>query len=169
MTVTLIITALLIALDQFTKYLATTYLAPVGTAPLIPHVMELRYVLNDGVAFSMFSGGNRWPLVVVTGIALAALLGYILWKKPARWVERASLALILAGGFGNWIDRLINGAVVDFFATTFMDFAVFNVADCFICIGAALLCIGVALDEYRLAKAKKESDGQKESGKQDET
>ena len=71
--------AVLIALDQITKYLATLYLAPVGVLPFIPGVMELRYVLNDGAAFSLLSGveGGRVILLVFTGIALAALAVYL--------------------------------------------------------------------------------------------
>ena len=64
---TLVIAAVLIALDQLTKYLATTFLAPVGSVPFLPGIMELRYVLNDGMAFSMLAG-KRWILVAATGI-----------------------------------------------------------------------------------------------------
>ena len=60
------------ALDQLTKYLATVYLAPAGTLPFLPGVMELRFHLNDGAAFSSFSGARVF-LIVFTGCALAAL------------------------------------------------------------------------------------------------
>ena len=128
--------AVLIALDQITKYLATLYLAPVGVLPFIPGVMELRYVLNDGAAFSLLSGveGGRVILLVFTGIALAALV------------------LIIAGGLGNFVDRALNGVVVDFFATTFMNFAVFNVADIFVCMGVGLMVLSLLLEEYRSRK-----------------
>ena len=55
---TIVITALLIALDQLTKYLATLYLAPVGTLPFLPGIMELHYILNDGAAFSILAGSR---------------------------------------------------------------------------------------------------------------
>ncbi len=146
--------AVLIALDQITKYLATLYLAPVGVLPFIPGVMELRYVLNDGAAFSLLSGveGGRVILLVFTGIALAALAVYLFWKKPAARLERAALVLIIAGGLGNFVDRALNGVVVDFFATTFMNFAVFNVADIFVCVGVGLMVLSLLLEEYRSRK-----------------
>lgn len=149
----------LVALDQVTKYLAVVYLAPVGTLPFLPGVMELRYVVNDGMAFSMLSG-NRWFLLVATGLVMAVLLGYLIWKKPKSRLERAALVLVLAGGLGNFIDRLLHGYVVDFFATTFIDFAVFNVADCFVCVGVGLLLLAVLLEERR----KKQAGGEQADG-----
>ena len=149
----------LVALDQVTKYLAVAYLAPVGTLPFIPGVMELRFVLNDGMAFGMFSGG-RWVLLAATGLVMAGLLWYLIWKKPEGRLERAALVLILAGGLGNFIDRLLNGYVVDFFATTFIDFAVFNVADCFVCVGVGLMLLAVLLEEHKKKRAAEEpADG----------
>ncbi|MEG0768658.1 MAG: signal peptidase II [Ruthenibacterium sp.] len=149
---TVFMIAALVALDQLTKYLATVYLAPVGTMPFIPGVLELRFILNDGAAFSILAG-NRWFLIIFTGIALTALAIFLLWKKPKNRLAYFSLVLILAGGLGNLIDRILNGAVVDFFATTFMNFAVFNVADCFVCVGVAMLLIYVIADELKTSKA----------------
>lgn len=169
MLVTVLTTVFLVAVDQYTKYLATVHLAPVGTMPFIPGVLELRFVLNDGAAFSIFSG-NRWFLIVLTGIALAALAVYLFWKKPQNKFEYISLLLIFAGGLGNLIDRVRSGVVVDFFATTFMDFAVFNMADCFVCVGVALLFLHVVVDESKKAKAQKRIDAQPpaQDGKNDE-
>lgn len=152
---TLVIAAVLIALDQLTKYLATTFLAPVGSVPFLPGIMELRYVLNDGMAFSMLAG-KRWILVTATGIALCAIAVYLWRKKPvarAEHLEYWSWVLVFAGGVGNLIDRVRTGYVVDFFATTFIDFAVFNVADCFVTVGIALLVISVILLERGSSKA----------------
>ncbi|MEF9969527.1 MAG: signal peptidase II, partial [Ruthenibacterium sp.] len=78
---TVFLTAALVILDQITKMLATTYLAPVGVLPFIPGVMQLRYILNDGAAFSILSG-NRFFLIAVTSVALLALTLYLLFKKP---------------------------------------------------------------------------------------
>ena len=95
--------------------MATTYLAPIGSVTLIPGIMDLRYVLNDGVAFGMFAGGDaRVILLVVTGVVLVCFAAYLLIKRPSKYMERISLILILSGGLGNFIDRLLNGAVVDF-------------------------------------------------------
>lgn len=94
-------------------------------------------------------------LIVVTGLALAALAVYFFWKKPSSWLERWVFILIFSGGLGNLIDRVLNGYVVDFFATTFMNFAVFNVADCFVCVGAALFVIAVLRQELNAKKEQK--------------
>lgn len=155
--ISVIIIIALTGLDQLTKHLATVYLAPVGAMPFIPGVMELRYVLNDGAAFSMLADAEwgRVFLIVVTGLALAALAVYFFWKKPSFWLERWVFILIFSGGLGNLIDRVLNGYVVDFFATTFMNFAVFNVADCFVCVGAALFVIAVLRQELNAKKEQK--------------
>ncbi len=151
MLVSFFIAAILIALDQATKYFATVYLAPVGSHPFIPGVMELRYVRNEGAAFSLLANAvwGRAFLIVATGFALAALAVWFLRKKPVSWWERCTFILIFSGGFGNLIDRVLHGSVVDFFATTFIDFAVFNIADCFVCVGAALFALLVLRQELR--------------------
>ena len=138
-----ILILLLVGADQLTKYLAASYLAPVGTAPFLPGIMELRYVENDGMAFSMLSG-RQTLLIVVTGITLAALVWYLFFKRPQVRAERVAVCLI--------IDRVTAGRVIDFFATTFIDFAVFNVADCFVCIGGALWVLAVLLAERKNKK-----------------
>ena len=78
------------------KYLAASYLAPVGTAPFLPGIMELRYVENDGMAFSMLSG-RQTLLIVVTGITLAALVWY-LFSKAAGAHRAWPCALLLQAG-----------------------------------------------------------------------
>lgn len=154
MIISFVLAAILIGLDQLTKALATAYLAPVGVRPFIPGVMELRYVRNDGAAFSLFANvaWGRAFLIVVTAAALTAIAVWFIRKKPAAWWERWTFILIFSGGMGNWIDRVLHGSVVDFFATTFMDFAVFNVADCFVCIGAGLLALLLLRQELDAAK-----------------
>ncbi|MEG1640599.1 MAG: signal peptidase II [Ruthenibacterium sp.] len=154
---TVFLTAALVILDQITKMLATTYLAPVGVLPFIPGVMQFRYILNDGAAFSILSG-NRFFLIAVTSVALLALTLYLLFKKPQSRFEHFAWVLILAGGIGNLIDRVLHGVVVDFFEVTFMNFAVFNVADCFVCVGAALLLLFFVLEEVKNKKGTSHAD-----------
>jgi signal peptidase II len=146
----------LIALDQFSKYLATMYLAPIGTMPFLPG-LELHYILNDGMAFSLFAG-NRFLLIGVTSVALLAFAIYLFWKKPADKLEYISFVLILAGGIGNLIDRILYGYVVDFFNFTFVNFAVFNVADCFVTCGAVLLMLAFIRQELRAKKARQSAE-----------
>lgn len=151
---TILLTLGLVALDQITKLLATQYLLPVGTAPLIPGIIELSYVLNDGAAFSFFSG-NKFLLVGVTSVALIGLAVYLILKKPTNKREFYSWLLIFAGGVGNLIDRVLNGVVVDFFNLQFMNFAVFNVADIYVTCGVALLFTTICISEFKEYKKRK--------------
>ncbi len=157
MLVTIISILLLIGLDQLTKFWAVAALAPDGVAPFLPGIMELRYVENDGAAFSMLADREwgRWFLIAVTSVALLAVL-YLLFTRTLSKAKlcQAALVLIFAGGAGNLIDRIRTGYVVDFFATTFIDFAVFNVADCFITVGFALLILYFILSELHSRKEK---------------
>ncbi len=132
--------ALVVALDQFTKYLTVTRI-PLHTAvPAIPGLFQLTYVQNTGMAFSMLQGG-RWFFLVMT-LAAFAIMGYALKKK---WITHPTglwaLAAIAGGAVGNLIDRVRLGYVIDMIEVTFMEFAVFNVADCFVVCGAILLAI----------------------------
>lgn len=130
----------LVGLDQLTKFLATTYLMDQPLV-LIDGVLELRYSENDGAAWGIFSGA-RWPLVVLTVVLMGAVIG-MLWSRRFRSYKLATIAggLILAGGAGNLIDRALRGFVVDFIYVRWIDFPVFNVADCCVVIGAALMLI----------------------------
>ena len=158
MIISILLIIAIVAFDQITKILATEFLMPIGSIGFIPGIMDLKYVLNDGAAFSMMSG-SRWLLVGITTVSLIAVIYIVLFKKDKlKKYEYLSLVLIIGGGIGNLIDRVLYGHVVDFFDTTFIDFAVFNVADCFVCIGLALLIITVVFDEYKLFKDKKRSN-----------
>ena len=161
-----ILILLLVGADQLTKYLAASYLAPVGTAPFLPGIMELRYVENDGMAFSMLSG-RQTLLIVVTGITLAALVWYLFFKRPQARTERVAVCLIIAGGLGNLIDRVTAGRLIDFFATTFIDFAVFNVADCFVSVGVVLLAAYYIRSELAAKKARPKAQGAPDEGSGD--
>ena len=116
----LLAAAALIGIDQAIKLWATNVLQPVGAMPLIPHVVELRFVLNPGMAFS---------------------------RSRGRYLQQAALLLILAGGIGNLIDRVLNGEVVDYINLLFMQFAVFNFADICVCVGVGLWVLVIFLEE----------------------
>lgn len=152
-----IVIILLILIDQLIKYLATVYLAPVNIIELIPGFIRLRYVLNDGAAFSLFSG-SQFMLIVVTSIGLLLLLYWIYVKKPDSNLEKYALVMVFSGGVGNLINRIASGYVVDYIEPTFMNFAVFNFADCLVCIGAFLLVVAVFKQEWKAQKEKKEKE-----------
>ena len=152
--VSVLAAAALAAVDQLCKVWATAALAPDGAAPLLPGVLELRYVLNDGMAFSMLSG-RRWLLLGGTGAILAVLLLMLFFRRMPR-LERLTWVLVLCGGVGNFIDRARSGVVVDYLNFQFISFPVFNFADICVTVGVALLVLLLAADlwqEHKAAKA----------------
>ena len=133
--------AAMVGLDQLTKWLAVVYLKSGDPVTLIPGVLQLSYTENEGAAFGMLQGG-RWFFVVMTGILMAALLLFLLSGKLRRYrIFNCSMILIIAGGIGNFIDRIVQGYVVDFIEVTLFEFPLFNVADCFVVIGSVMLLI----------------------------
>lgn len=131
----------IIVLDQFSKYLAVTYLEPVGSYPLIKNIFHLTFVKNDGAAFSIFSSKQLF-LILTTVIVICLILG-LLYKSVATGANPwlcLSLALVAGGAIGNLIDRVRLNYVIDYFEFRFVNFAIFNVADVFIVLGTALLC-----------------------------
>lgn len=123
-----------IVLDQLVKYLVVRNI-PLGSAarPLIPGVLSLLRVHNDGAAFSFLSGGNaRWLFIVLSLAVAAAVIAAITTGLVRDRAEKFCLVMIAAGGLANSIDRLVYGYVVDMFRIELFNFAVFNVADIFI-------------------------------------
>lgn len=145
--------ALLILVDQLIKHWATVVLQPVGAITLLPGIVELRYYLNDGMAFSMLAGKQGF-LIGMTSVMLLCVLALLFLRKMGLW-ERLSWTLILGGGIGNLIDRFFNGVVVDYINVLFMNFAVFNFADICITTGVILLMAWILYDSYKKDKAEK--------------
>ena len=144
--------AAMVALDQLTKLWTVRHIPLGGAAPAWEGVFHLTYVQNTGMAFSMLRGG-RWLFLIVTAVVLTALCVLVARGKLRHPVALAAVTCIVGGGVGNLIDRLLHGYVVDMIALDFMDFAVFNVADCFVCIGAGLLLLwALVLDRKETKK-----------------
>ena len=143
------------AIDQAIKLWATNVLQPVGAMPLIPHVVELRFVLNPGMAFSLLSGKQLF-LIAATSAALLLVAYALFFRSRGKYLQQAALILVLGGGIGNLIDRVLNGEVVDYINLLFMRFAVFNFADICVCVGVALWVLVIFLDELHADDAAKE-------------
>ena len=107
-----VIIILCVAVDQVTKWLALTYLAPLDSVPLIKNVLHLTYVENTGAAFGMLKN-HRWVFMIVSTAAIIAIVAYLIIKRPRNPWMRVALSLIVAGGTGNMIDRVMRGFVVD--------------------------------------------------------
>ena len=154
MFVWLAIIAVTVALDQITKYLTILYLKPLDTFPLLRDVLHLTYVENTGAAFGMMKD-SRWVFMVTSTLAIVGILVYMFWKRPTNKMLCLSLSLIVGGGIGNMIDRTALGYVVDMIDLRLINFAVFNVADSFVCVGAGLMILYLILDMIREAKEEK--------------
>lgn len=135
---------LLLLLDQGTKYLAEAFLAENGSFSLIPGVFQLYYLQNRGAAFGVLSG-RQWFFVIIALVMMAfAVYAYFCLPEASHYhLLRAVCLLIAAGAFGNMLDRIFRHYVVDFLYFSLIDFPVFNVADCYVCIGAALAVIAL--------------------------
>ena len=142
----LLAAAALIGIDQAIKLWATNVLQPIGAMPLIPHVVELRFVLNPGMAFSLLSGKQLF-LIATTSVALLLVAYALFFRSRGKYLQQAALILVLGGGIGNLIDRVLNGEVVDYINLLFMRFAVFNFADICVCVGVALWVLVIFLEE----------------------
>ena len=137
----------LIGADALSKYIAIKFLSGQGMVEIVPGLLGLRYVTNTGAAFSFLSGGTFF-LIIFTGIGLLFIGWYVFIKKAVRGFEKFSLILIFSGGIGNLIDRVFRGFVVDYFDFLFMKFAVFNLADVYVCTGVAMYVARVIYSEY---------------------
>ena len=146
-----------IVLDQLSKLLSVKLLAPIGSVPLWEGVLHLTYVENRGAAFGMLAE-HRWVFMSISTIAIIAIALYLYSGRNTSKLYTSALMLIVSGGIGNMIDRIALGYVVDFIDFALIDFAVFNIADSLVCIGAGLLVLALVLDiikEAKLEKAKR--------------
>lgn len=147
------VAAAVLVIDQITKYLVVSHFNLYESISLIPGVLNLTYIHNRGAAFGIFQN-QTLPFVIITLVALA--LG--VWVLYKRYFDHPlmdwAILLILSGGLGNLIDRVFrHGNVVDFLETAFMQFPVFNIADCAVVIGAGLMILYLILDLVRVKKA----------------
>lgn len=140
-----LVTVLAVALDQWIKYLVETTLVMHEQVDVLPFLALYR-TYNTGIAFSMFSSIGDTGLIVMTAVVVAFVAYLASRTTPAQTISRFGFALIVGGALGNLIDRTVHGHVIDYilFHTPVWSFAIFNLADTFISVGAAL----VVLDEF---------------------
>jgi signal peptidase II len=133
----------LVALDTISKYLAKQYLELGEIVPMIPS-LDLLLVFNSGVAFSMLDFNNAFTSygLLIIGFVLVVYL-YLMLRKEEAIINYWALILIIAGALGNLLDRMVDGVVTDFlyFHIDQVSFFIFNLADAFISIGAAIFII----------------------------
>lgn len=140
-------------------------------------IFSITHIRNNGAGWSIL-GGKTVFLTVSTAVVIVAILIYLFIKrKSVTKLEKLSLCLIVAGGLGNLIDRLrmlIEGTdvfpgVIDYLKLDFIDFPVFNFADCCVVAGAILFCLLLVIDEVKSEKAKKAAkQAQNDNNSEDE-
>lgn len=159
-----LVIAVVIALDQASKWMVMLNMELHESIAVIPGVFRFTYIRNQGSAFGMFSN-SRWVFLVLSVVGIAAVIFYLVKFRPKEKMMWIPLAMIAGGGIANMIDRLFygesfgNGTVVDF-----LDFClfpnlwmwIFNVADAFVCVGAGILFVYLLIDIVREYKAEKD-------------
>jgi signal peptidase II len=145
--------AIVIVIDQITKAVVLRGLE-LGAEPIVvTPFFNLVLVWNRGVSFGMFNSAGELAPWLLSGVALAVVVGLLIWLRRAdHWWTVLGLGLVMGGALGNVIDRLRFGAVVDFldFHAAGYHWPAFNVADAAICVGAvALLADGLLLPQRR--------------------
>jgi signal peptidase II len=143
------LSAVVIVLDQATKFLVTRFLALYERVEVLP-VLDFTLLHNTGAAFSLLAGASGWQRWFFIGLAcvVSAVLVVWIWRTPrGEKLLPLALSLILGGAIGNVIDRVLHGYVVDFIHAHWGGayFPAFNIADSAITVGAALLI----LDAFR--------------------
>ncbi|MEG0748683.1 MAG: signal peptidase II [Carnobacterium sp.] len=150
-----VLAAVIIGVDQWTKYLTVAHIDLYEVVEVIPGVLSWMYIRNTGAAWSILEG-KMWFFYLVTIVVVGVVVVYLQkYGKNSRLLSIA-LAFILAGSIGNFIDRLRAEYVIDMVRLEFINFPIFNVADMALSIGVVLMILYVFLDEK---KQKKNSPG----------
>ncbi len=161
MPLVIIIAVLGTALDQISKILIAQNITLNQSVTIIDNVLFFTYTHNTGVAFGLFEGAF-WLFIPITLLISAALIWWLIKNKPVHLLMRVASGLILAGGTGNLIDRIFLGYVRDFIHVN-INFAIFNIADSMVVVGAILLGIYILFIHDKYIKLKRESASQKSS------
>lgn len=137
-----ILAVVLVLIDQLTKILTRNFIELGESVTFIPGLLDLTYIKNTGAAWSILEN-HTWLLTALSAVIVLVIAWLMLKNFFTNWVGTLAAVLIMSGGVGNLIDRCVFKYVTDMIETTFMDFPVFNFADCCITVGVVLLVIYV--------------------------
>ena len=156
--------AIAFLLDQLTKRWVLSNIPAGSRRPFIPGMLDLFHVQNDGAAFSIGSGRPLF-FAALTAVVVLGMIYAVMREKNLPLPLIAILGLVAGGGIGNGLERVAHGSVTDFLATTFMNFAIFNVADIFVTCGIIAACIyWFVWDSKRRSSENDGEASEKESG-----
>lgn len=154
-TLAIVTAVLFLIIDQITKYIVISNMQLYDTIPFINGIMDFTYIHNTGGAWGILNK-HTWILVVFTLLAMAICVFVLIKYARSNKILFFALCLIISGGTGNMIDRIFRGGkVIDFLEVTFIDFPIFNIADCAVCIGAGLLLLYFIVDLIKERKEKR--------------
>lgn len=137
---------LLIVLDQLVKWAVVSKIKLGEVKGFIPSIMSLTYLQNTGAAFSILEN-QQWLFTIITLLVIGGAIWYLIKNIKGSFWLISGLTLIIAGGLGNFIDRLRQGFVVDMFQVDFINFAVFNVADTYLTFGVLIMLLVIIKEE----------------------
>ena len=137
---------LLIILDQLVKWAVVSNIKLGEVKGFIPSIMSLTYLQNTGAAFSILEN-QQWLFTIITLLVIGGAIWYLIKNIKGSFWLISGLTLIIAGGLGNFIDRLRQGFVVDMFQFDFINFAVFNVADTYLTFGVLIMLLVIIKEE----------------------
>lgn len=148
-----LISALLVGLDQWSKYLTVQNISLGETKEFIPGFLSLTHLRNTGAAWSLLEGKMIFFYVITVIVSVVIIYSLIKNYKKSIWYS-VGLSFVLAGAIGNFIDRVRLGYVVDMLQTDFMNFPIFNVADSTLVVGVICIFIYLILDEKAAKEGK---------------
>ena len=150
----------LVAVDQIIKFFVDMYLKPIGSVLVIKNFLQFSYYENDGAMMGMMNG----KIVIMTVLALVclAVIAFVIFSGKIKFgVDYCCIVLMMAGGLGNIIDRIFRGYVIDYIEVLFIDFYIFNFADCLVtCAAVVMICYQIyEIIKENKAKKEKTTDG----------
>lgn len=154
--ISLILIAVLTAIDQLIKMLVVTYLKPIGSKTVITNLLQLKYLENTGASFGI--GKNfGWLFIIITVLLSGVIIYLLLTHQNHNAFSYYSAIAITAGGIGNLIDRLFFGYVIDYIYVMFFPY-IFNFADCLVVTGVIAYVIYFVFYFDKVEKLKEKSE-----------
>ena len=142
-------------IDQVIKVFVDMYLKPIGSVPVITKILQFSYYENDGAMMGMMSG-KTLTMTILAVICLGVIAFVIFSGKVKFGIDYCCIVLMMSGGLGNIIDRIFRGYVIDYIEVLFVDFYIFNFADCLVTCAAILMICNQIYEIVTEQKAKKE-------------
>ncbi len=144
----------LVSVDQVIKYFVDAYLKPVSSVVVIDKVLQFSYYENDGAMMGMMSG--KTVTMTILAIVCLAIIAFVIFSGKVKFgVDYCCIVLMMSGGLGNIIDRIFRGYVIDYIEVLFVDFYIFNFADCLVTCAAFVMIGNQIFEIYKEHKEKK--------------